>query len=148
MLLYLFFDSLLSTCPRKMETEKWPKAADSSLLWWVTAYHFSETVEMPDYWMVERIDTRFPHVPSVLVQMRYNIRESHSQERNCWREGCGRKRKKGKNGVGYVWGNRHIDKNIVRIKKKKKYNIFCTELKSILFFVSWASYDFQNPNIR
>ena len=30
-LLYLFFDSLLSTCPRKMETEKWPKAADSPL---------------------------------------------------------------------------------------------------------------------
>ena len=32
MLLYLFFDSLLSTCPKKMETEKWPKAADSPLL--------------------------------------------------------------------------------------------------------------------
>ena len=31
MLLYLFFDSLLSTCPKKMETEKWPKAADSVL---------------------------------------------------------------------------------------------------------------------
>ena len=26
-----FFDSLLSTCPKKMETEKWPKAADSPL---------------------------------------------------------------------------------------------------------------------
>ena len=32
MLLYLFFDSLLSTCPKKMNTEKWPKAADSPLL--------------------------------------------------------------------------------------------------------------------
>ena len=32
MLLYLFFDSLLSTCPKKMETEKWPKAADFSRL--------------------------------------------------------------------------------------------------------------------
>ena len=32
MLLYLFFDSLLSTCPKKMETEKWPKAADSPLI--------------------------------------------------------------------------------------------------------------------
>ena len=32
MLLYLFFDSLLSTCPKKMTTEKWPKAADSPLL--------------------------------------------------------------------------------------------------------------------
>ena len=31
MLLYLFFDSLLSTCPKKMETEKWPKAADFPL---------------------------------------------------------------------------------------------------------------------
>ena len=31
MLLYLFFDSLLSTC-KKMDTEKWPKAADSPLL--------------------------------------------------------------------------------------------------------------------
>ena len=31
MLLYLCFDSLLSTCPKKMETEKWPKAADSPL---------------------------------------------------------------------------------------------------------------------
>ena len=31
MLLYLFFDSLLSTCPKKMETEKWPKATDSPL---------------------------------------------------------------------------------------------------------------------
>ena len=31
MLLYLFFDSLLSTCPKKMETEKWPKTADSPL---------------------------------------------------------------------------------------------------------------------
>ena len=31
MLLYLFFDSLLSTCPKKMETKKWPKAADSPL---------------------------------------------------------------------------------------------------------------------
>ena len=31
MLLYLFFDSLLSTFPKKMETEKWPKAADSPL---------------------------------------------------------------------------------------------------------------------
>ena len=31
MLLYLFFDSLLSTKPKKMETEKWPKAADSPL---------------------------------------------------------------------------------------------------------------------
>ena len=28
----LFFDSLLSTSPKKMETEKWPKAADSPLL--------------------------------------------------------------------------------------------------------------------
>ena len=27
MLLYLFFDS----CPKKMETENWPKAADSPL---------------------------------------------------------------------------------------------------------------------
>ena len=26
--IYLFFDSLLSACPKKMETE-WPKAADS-----------------------------------------------------------------------------------------------------------------------
>ena len=26
-----FFDSLLSTCPKKMETEKWPKAANSPL---------------------------------------------------------------------------------------------------------------------
>ena len=32
MLLYFLFDSLLSTCPKKMETEKWPKAADSPLL--------------------------------------------------------------------------------------------------------------------
>ena len=24
-LLYLFFDSVLSTCPKKMETEKWPR---------------------------------------------------------------------------------------------------------------------------
>ena len=31
MLLYLFFDYSLSTCPKKMETEKWPKAADSPL---------------------------------------------------------------------------------------------------------------------
>ena len=31
MLLYLFFDSFLSTFPKKMKTEKWPKAADSSL---------------------------------------------------------------------------------------------------------------------
>ena len=29
MLLYLFLDSLLSTCPKKMETEKWPKTVDS-----------------------------------------------------------------------------------------------------------------------
>ena len=29
--LYLFFDFLLSTCPKKMETEKWPKAADSPI---------------------------------------------------------------------------------------------------------------------
>ena len=29
MLIYSFFDSLLSTCPKRMETEKWPKAADS-----------------------------------------------------------------------------------------------------------------------
>ena len=33
MLLYLFFDSSLSSCPKKMETEKWPKAADSPLLY-------------------------------------------------------------------------------------------------------------------
>ena len=32
MLLHLFFDYLLSTCPKKMETEKWLKAADSPLL--------------------------------------------------------------------------------------------------------------------
>ena len=31
MILYLFFDSSLSTCPKKMETEKWPKAAFSPL---------------------------------------------------------------------------------------------------------------------
>ena len=31
MLLYLFFYSLLSTCPKKLETVKWPKAADSPL---------------------------------------------------------------------------------------------------------------------
>ena len=31
MLLYSFFDSLLSSCPKKMETKKWPKAADSPL---------------------------------------------------------------------------------------------------------------------
>ena len=30
MLLY-FFDSLLSTCPKKMDTEKWPNAADSRI---------------------------------------------------------------------------------------------------------------------
>ena len=34
MLLYLFFDSLLSTCPKRMSTEKWPKAADSPLMSW------------------------------------------------------------------------------------------------------------------
>ena len=34
MLLYLFFDSSLSTCPKKMETEKWPKASDSPLYYW------------------------------------------------------------------------------------------------------------------
>ena len=33
MLLYLFFDSLLSTCAKKMETEKWPKAADFPYLY-------------------------------------------------------------------------------------------------------------------
>ena len=32
MLIYLLFDSLLSTCPKKMEPEKWPKAADFCLL--------------------------------------------------------------------------------------------------------------------
>ena len=32
MLLYLFFDYLLSTCPKKIETEKWSKAIDSPLL--------------------------------------------------------------------------------------------------------------------
>ena len=32
MLLYLFFDSLLFSCPKKMETEKWPKAAVSAVL--------------------------------------------------------------------------------------------------------------------
>ena len=31
MLQYLFFGSLLSTCPTKMATEKWPKAADFPL---------------------------------------------------------------------------------------------------------------------
>ena len=31
MLLYLFFDLLLSTCPKEMETAKWPKTADSPL---------------------------------------------------------------------------------------------------------------------
>ena len=31
MLLYLFFDFLLSTCPKKMEIEKWAKSADSPL---------------------------------------------------------------------------------------------------------------------
>ena len=31
MLLYWFFDSLLSTCRKKIETEKWPKAAVSLL---------------------------------------------------------------------------------------------------------------------
>ena len=32
MLLYLFSDSLLSTWQKKIETAKWPKAADSPLL--------------------------------------------------------------------------------------------------------------------
>ena len=32
MLLYLFYNSTLSTRPKKMETEKWPKAADSPLV--------------------------------------------------------------------------------------------------------------------
>ena len=31
MIVYLFFDSSLFTCPKKIETEKWPKAADSPL---------------------------------------------------------------------------------------------------------------------
>ena len=31
MLLYLFFNSLLSTCPKKLETEKWPKAVHSPI---------------------------------------------------------------------------------------------------------------------
>ena len=31
LLVHLFFDFALSTCPKKMETEKWPKAADSLL---------------------------------------------------------------------------------------------------------------------
>ena len=30
--LYPFFDYLLSPCPKKMETEKWRKAADSPLM--------------------------------------------------------------------------------------------------------------------
>ena len=34
MLLYLFFDSLLSTCQKKMKMEKCPKAADSPLSHW------------------------------------------------------------------------------------------------------------------
>ena len=29
MLVYLLFDSLLFTCSKKMQTKKWPKAADS-----------------------------------------------------------------------------------------------------------------------
>ena len=32
MLLYLFFDFLLSACQKKMETAKWPKAADFPLM--------------------------------------------------------------------------------------------------------------------
>ena len=39
MLLYLFLDSLLSTCPKKMETEEWPTAADSPLFRMII--HFS-----------------------------------------------------------------------------------------------------------
>ena len=31
MLIYLFFDYLLSTCPKKMKTEKWSKVVDSTL---------------------------------------------------------------------------------------------------------------------
>ena len=40
MLLYLFFDSLLSTCLKKMETEKWPNAADSPLHFQFFSYAF------------------------------------------------------------------------------------------------------------
>ena len=32
MLVYLFLNNLFSTCPKKMETEKWPNAAESPLL--------------------------------------------------------------------------------------------------------------------
>ena len=30
-ILYVFFDSLLSICPKKIKTERWPKADDSPL---------------------------------------------------------------------------------------------------------------------
>ena len=43
MLLYLFFDSLLSnTCPKKMATDKWPMAADSPLLCLMPAFFFTK----------------------------------------------------------------------------------------------------------
>ena len=48
MLLYLFFGSLLSTFPKKRETEKWPKAADSPLFYEITRFvlNNSQTVVM------------------------------------------------------------------------------------------------------
>ena len=46
MLLYLFFDSLLSACQKKMETEKWPKAADSPLN---RIFFFNKSIKWQSY---------------------------------------------------------------------------------------------------
>ena len=51
MLLHLLFDSLLSICPKKMETEKWIKAADSPLL--------NKSIEHMEKCMLYRIKLNF-----------------------------------------------------------------------------------------
>ena len=52
MLLYLFFDSLLSTCRKKMETEKWPKAVDSLLL--ASIQSVPSRKYCPEIWTTDR----------------------------------------------------------------------------------------------
>ena len=57
MLLYLFFDSLLSTCPKKMETENWPKAADSPL-----NFFFAAVITRRAIWSNTLVSTSLYHI--------------------------------------------------------------------------------------
>ena len=72
MLLYLFFDSLLSTCPKKMETERWFKATDSTLQIFSKHFFFFFLIKLKKYERTEGEERSYAESNSCRYCFRFN----------------------------------------------------------------------------